>query len=278
MALQGDRSSLEDFTKHFIKGDLRWGSWFSHFRTSVPYLHRGNTLRLNYSEIVNTLPTVVDKVAQFCGFTLEASKRAEVIQRCGLEYMKQYNSKFDPRFIGLKAPLHTFIRKGITNDWKNELTPHLARLINEKLDRLKLDVDNADFDFSDIRPSQVSGTLRAFVGGATSNRFLKIGMAGVPNTVLLTLRKREVTLGDRVQLQLLLAPGIGVQVEAAEALNICDMNSLARVTFAFRSLANDQEQILANFCSSASAESYFIDATEAGFHRTPSNQEGRVQG
>jgi len=131
-SLHGQNSAVPDFVQTFLYGKVPWGSWFRHARKCFSYIHHPRVLFVTYDEIVTDLPSLVDRVTGFLSMDLAPAKRQLIIERCGIEFMRKHNAKFDPRYVGLRMERTPFIRKGISGDWSNLLPPALARIIDSK--------------------------------------------------------------------------------------------------------------------------------------------------
>lgn len=127
----GRRVPLERFVHQFLAGDVPWGSWVDHVRSCARFKHPDRVLTVQYADLVTNPSDVVDRVAHFIGVKLTQAKRAETLERCSFAYMKTRNVKFDPRWAAGPPDSALFIRNGRNGGWVDELTPAMARTIDE---------------------------------------------------------------------------------------------------------------------------------------------------
>jgi sulfotransferase family protein len=119
--------SFDDFFELFLKGQVAYGSWFSHVEPWWRARTDPSVLFLTYEDLRRDLPGSVRRVAAFCGVTLEEFKLARVVESCSFEHMRAHEEKFDPR---LEYAIHRrprakrgdFIRKGEVGAGRNRLS------------------------------------------------------------------------------------------------------------------------------------------------------------
>jgi len=245
--------SLPQFVAAFLEGKLAWGSWFEHLHRSMRMLNPDRVLFLNYDDLINDLPGVVDRVARFCGIYLDARKRDDVISRCSFDFMKRYNLKFDPRFASARRDRTEFIRKGRCGDWINELSPQLAATIDEALFKtvpsIGFSEGGNEFSFLQSGTSNIRGTVQLQLQGVDgvvllqkhSDNHSSSGMF-LPDVSFTASEYHGLAVGDSVRLKL----GIGNRTCIIEEAKVLQLQRQGRpgVYFGFLRVERDQIETL----------------------------------
>jgi hypothetical protein len=255
-SLHGVIPALPHFVRGFIKGKVKWGSWYRHIRTCFRYVNEDRVLLVNYDDLCADLPTVVDRVSTFCGFEPSEQKRAEVIQRCSFNFMKQHNVKFDPRFAGIRIDRTDFIRKGISGDWVSALSPQLASLLDEQLAitirKLGKSQDSDIFRFLASGQSSLRGTVHSQIMPENGDRFLTPSKTGGEIEGLFLARADRETLkpGDRVRIRLKVQTVPDwIVVDVAEVKDIGRRHGRDGITLKFVSIDAREHILLSDHCS-----------------------------
>jgi hypothetical protein len=132
--------TLDEFTERFAKGKVKWGSWFKHLKSWWPHRHNKNVLFLQYEGIVSDLPGCAKRVQEFLEIDLTEKEFQNVVEKCSFDYMKKYNSKFDPRLtvysVSDDESPSDFIRKGLVGEGKAELSPNADQFLQKSIDRI----------------------------------------------------------------------------------------------------------------------------------------------
>ncbi|HYG65656.1 MAG TPA: sulfotransferase domain-containing protein [Thermoanaerobaculia bacterium] len=119
------------YTEAFAQGGVpMFNSWVRHFESWWPRRNDPNVLFLRYEEMVRDLEGAVRRIAGFCGIPVDEAAMPRILERCGLEFMKRHEDKFDPRFHRISGHQGVFIRKGGTG----EGAPKLSAAQQEKLE------------------------------------------------------------------------------------------------------------------------------------------------
>jgi|SRR5215217_123559 len=87
--------------------------WLRHLESWWPHRGDRNVLHVRYEDLSQDLEAGVRRVAAFCGLPLDESRLGDILEKCGLAYMKQHNERFDMR--GPQGALQgkgTFIHQG----------------------------------------------------------------------------------------------------------------------------------------------------------------------
>jgi hypothetical protein len=98
------RFRLKDFTEKFLRGKVPWGSWFRHLRSMWPHRRQQNVLFLQFWELRKDLAGSLERVREFLGVELTDAERADVLEKCSLEWMRKNHLRFDPRTAVHPAP------------------------------------------------------------------------------------------------------------------------------------------------------------------------------
>uniref|UniRef100_A0ACD5VD65 Uncharacterized protein n=1 Tax=Avena sativa TaxID=4498 RepID=A0ACD5VD65_AVESA len=92
---------------------------------------------LRYEEMLADPVGAVRELARFLGvpFTAaeeEAGSPAEIVKLCSIDTMRglEANSKGESGGKFIKFPHQSFFRKGVAGDWRNHMTPEMARRID----------------------------------------------------------------------------------------------------------------------------------------------------
>ncbi|NTX16462.1 sulfotransferase domain-containing protein [Myxococcus sp. CA051A] len=87
--------------------------WLGHLESWWPHRKDANVLHVRYEDLIENLEAGVRRVAAFCELPIDESRLGNILERCGIAYMKQHNERFDMR--GPQAALQgrgTFIHQG----------------------------------------------------------------------------------------------------------------------------------------------------------------------
>jgi hypothetical protein len=134
----GFRWSFQIFFALFVRGRMH-GSWFKHVGDWWVRRDDPNVLFLKYEELIHDLEGCVRKIIDFCQFQVDEANLPGILERCRFDFMKQYESKFDPiteRLMLWGVKQHEFLRKGQVGDWKNRLTPEQEAAFDRQFARL----------------------------------------------------------------------------------------------------------------------------------------------
>ena len=107
--------SFEQFMKLFLAGRVSYGSWFKHVSSWLARRADPNVLFVQYEDLIDDLEGTIRKVAKFCDLDVPDSAYPRILERCGFDYMKKHQQKFDlANGLILNAGLQVgnFIRKG----------------------------------------------------------------------------------------------------------------------------------------------------------------------
>jgi len=129
----GFKGNFDQFFKLFMAGKLQFGSWFTHAAawkaradSSDPLKKSSQVLFLSFEELKNDFDGQLDRIVDFTGFSIPASRRSEIRQRCGFDFMKQHEIKFDHITAQIWEKSYrrsSFIREGRSGLGKARFTP-----------------------------------------------------------------------------------------------------------------------------------------------------------
>lgn len=135
--MENFRGGLDVFVKMLVGRRAQGGSWAEHV---IPWLERRgepDVLFLSYDEMQQDLAGTIRRVAHFSGLTLDEARLPQIMEHCGVAFMKKLESRFDPRL----SRHGNFVRKGTTGEGLRELDEKLqAQLTAEEqlvLDRAR---------------------------------------------------------------------------------------------------------------------------------------------
>lgn len=120
----GFQHSFNEFFNRYIRGNVGYGSWFSHVKEWWEHRNDPNVLFMTYEEMTENLEAAIKKICSFCNIELEPEALPRILERCSFAFMKEHESKFDTMMelaLEQRFQLNSFIRKGQTADWKAHL-------------------------------------------------------------------------------------------------------------------------------------------------------------
>jgi len=72
-------------------------SWFRHIESWWPHRDDGDVLFLTFEEVTRDLEGTARRVAEHCGLEVDGATLARTVERCGLDFMRRHDAKFDSR-------------------------------------------------------------------------------------------------------------------------------------------------------------------------------------
>lgn len=134
--MAGSPDDLERFVSNFLQDQMGFGSWFKHIESWWPHRSNPRVLFLLYDEAIGDLAEMARKIARFCKIPLREEDLPRIVERCSVEFMKQYDRKFDPRLHQTSADVGTFIRKGISGDGRAAFTKEQNQMLARRLEKM----------------------------------------------------------------------------------------------------------------------------------------------
>src|SRR5690349_9403135 len=115
-------NNFNEFFKHFLRGDIPYGSWFDHLNA---WLKNGKKLRVHfvtYEELTNDLEGTIRGIAAFCDLNIDESELPRILHNCSFAFMQQHEKQFSlsnrPR---APAALPVMMRTGKAGSWRDYL-------------------------------------------------------------------------------------------------------------------------------------------------------------
>ncbi|KAJ0059702.1 hypothetical protein NL108_011187, partial [Boleophthalmus pectinirostris] len=125
---------LKEFWHKFLEGEVPYCSWFDHMKGWLNMEDKSHILYVAYEEMIQDLPQVVRRIAEFLEKPLEKEQIDRIADRCLFKNMK--NNKLPSTFDHSK-----FFRKGIAGDWKNHLSEEDAQYFDSVYKEKMKDID-----------------------------------------------------------------------------------------------------------------------------------------
>jgi hypothetical protein len=141
--IMGAAPPLELFMEQFFAGRTKFRSWFGHIESWWPHRNDDDVLFLRYEEVTADLEGTARRVAAFCGLEVREEEMPRIVERCGIEFMRRHEEKFDPRPVlrgrrpGPSLSSVQFIREGKTGRGREVLSPAQKQLVASKLAALR---------------------------------------------------------------------------------------------------------------------------------------------
>jgi Sulfotransferase domain/Coenzyme PQQ synthesis protein D (PqqD) len=113
---EGDFARFFDL---FLAGKTPFGCWLEHVQEWWAHRDDPNVLFLTYEELKRDLEGSIRRIAAFIGRDVPPERLPGIVQRCGFDFMKQYEDKFDPAMESLweqGVKLKSFLRRGRVGD------------------------------------------------------------------------------------------------------------------------------------------------------------------
>jgi hypothetical protein len=134
--LHGFHLDLDGFVSEVLSGE---DAWFTHLESWWPHRNDANVLYVRYEDLIADLEGGVRRIAAFLGLKLEEERMGAILEKCGFEYMKRHNDKFDFRmtFYDKGGAKGGFIRKGGVGGAKAQLKPEQRAALEEKVSRAR---------------------------------------------------------------------------------------------------------------------------------------------
>ncbi|KAM4526529.1 sulfotransferase 2B1-like isoform 1-T1 [Fundulus diaphanus] len=118
-----------EFLQKFLDGKVIFGSWFDHVKGWLIAEEKQHIMYISYEEMIKQdLYGSVSRIAQFLGKHLNREVIEKIADRCLFKNMKNNpmsNYSVVPQEF-MDQTKSQFLRKGVTGDWKNLLTPEEA--------------------------------------------------------------------------------------------------------------------------------------------------------
>ncbi|XP_019938741.1 sulfotransferase 2B1-like [Paralichthys olivaceus] len=119
-----DPGPQTEFLQKFLEGKVCHGSWFDQIKGWLNAEDKDRIMYISYEEMITDLKDSVARIAQYLEKPLDAEVIEKITEQCLFKNMKQnnmsnYSAIPSESWDKKKAE---FLRKGVTGDWKNQLT------------------------------------------------------------------------------------------------------------------------------------------------------------
>ena len=139
MSHLGYQGTFEDFFRsRFLPGKVQYGTWFKHVSEWEKNRDGLDILYLRFEDMVGDLEGSVRKIIDFCGFEVGEERIPGILEKCGFEFMKKHEGKFDHLQGMLWERGHgagSFIRKGKAGEGKLVFSAEQEELFKKEAGR-----------------------------------------------------------------------------------------------------------------------------------------------
>lgn len=120
----GFKGTFDQFYDMFMKGRVRYGSWFKHVRDWGTHSKNNNIMFLRFEDLKEDLEREIRKIADFCEIKVQEERMPGILEECSFKCMKENQSKFDyitEVLVEAGIESGSFIRSGNVGDSKEYL-------------------------------------------------------------------------------------------------------------------------------------------------------------
>lgn len=124
-----DPGTFEEFMEKFLTGQVLFGKWTEHFKSWRKADLGDRMLFVTYEEMVGDLKGVIQRFSDFLGKMTSKDTVERIASHCTFNTMKtnaMSNYSLVPQEV-LDSKKSSFLRKGISGDWKNHFSPELEK-------------------------------------------------------------------------------------------------------------------------------------------------------
>nr|XP_033817215.1 sulfotransferase 2B1-like [Geotrypetes seraphini] len=120
--------NIEELLPKFLRGEVFGGSWFDHVRGWLGVRDQVNLLILTYEELLQDLRGSVVRISNFLGKELNEAAIDSVVENASFKIMKNNSMSNYSTFRKdiLDVQKGSFMRKGISGEWKDHFTPAMS--------------------------------------------------------------------------------------------------------------------------------------------------------
>lgn len=120
--------SWDEFFNKFMRGDVFWGSYFSHAVAWNKHIDDEDVLIITFEELKEDLLGGIKKMSDFYGFSLSEEQIQSVADQCVFKSMKENAKNTHFKLADV------FFRKGEIGDWKNHFTDLQSKEMDAKFE------------------------------------------------------------------------------------------------------------------------------------------------
>ncbi|XP_063054321.1 sulfotransferase 2B1-like [Engraulis encrasicolus] len=138
-----DPGTFEQFLDKFLAGEVLFGKWTDHVKSWRQNNLGDRILFVTYEEMVKDLRGALKRLLCFLGREMSEESLEQVVSHCTFNQMKtntMSNFSLIPRNI-MDHQRSPFLRKGVTGDWKNHLSPDQEEKFNDVIKEEMAGVD-----------------------------------------------------------------------------------------------------------------------------------------
>ncbi|HEX7181612.1 MAG TPA: sulfotransferase domain-containing protein [Thermoanaerobaculia bacterium] len=150
----GRQHDLSRYVDLFLADRTRFGSWFDHFESWWPHRNSPDVLFLTFEELTRNLEATIRRVAAFCGLEIDEAQMPRILERCGIDFMKQHEEKFDPRLGQITPYRGAFIRQGRAGQGAKALEPRQKEQLALRLAAMSRKLGGPSEDYASILRSR----------------------------------------------------------------------------------------------------------------------------
>ncbi|XP_072281350.1 sulfotransferase 2B1-like isoform X2 [Pyxicephalus adspersus] len=139
-----DAENFEEFLNDFINGNALYGSWFEHIKGWMQMKDDSRFFYITYEELLKDPRGSVVRLCKFLGKKLDDAQIDSVVKHSSFSSMKE-NKMSNWTQMPSEVLDHTkgsFLRKGISGDWKNHFTvaqnEYFDKVYQEKMKDLNM--------------------------------------------------------------------------------------------------------------------------------------------
>lgn len=141
----GFTGSFAEFFTAWCEGTIAFGHWTDHLNSYLQDTIDGldaaardpRILVLSYDDMKRDIGSVVHKILVHCCINISESQLKACLPRFDFSYMKQHNTKFEPKSVRWvdKGDGFQFVRKGSSGDGQKELTAKQRKTFDAMLQK-----------------------------------------------------------------------------------------------------------------------------------------------
>ncbi|XP_063797702.1 sulfotransferase 2B1-like [Pseudophryne corroboree] len=124
---------FQEYLDHFLQGNAMFGSWFEHVKGWMQMKDDSRFFFIAYEELIQDLRGSVVRICKFLGQELDDAQIDSVVEHSAFTAMKENkmsNWSLMPEEV-LDHSKGSFLRKGISGDWKNLFTVAQSEYFNK---------------------------------------------------------------------------------------------------------------------------------------------------
>ena len=138
----GLRENFKNFMLYcYYPGFVQYGSYYKHLKNWFQNKYNLDVLYVNYDDCINSFDKMLTKIADHIGIKMNEELEKKVTEYTNFKFMKEHSLKF-AHHMEIKWEYENFvqqidnnnyghIRKGETDDWKNQFDDYLINLHNK---------------------------------------------------------------------------------------------------------------------------------------------------